>query len=518
MTKATIVTLAFLFPWLLSAPIHAAPSFDCAKATQTSEKLICQSEELSTLDGKLVEAFAAAKKDLGTQAAHDLVVSERQWLRQNSEDCHLSDDHSGGTDTRAHYQEIKCLTDRYKSRISALSQWNPNSESNSAAKDASDDTDPDLVQIDSSPDAVNLCRSILSKNNMAWHGTNIYGDDLFEINIPRSIGQPDWKRTTELDPVQTDDGSMVTVEKSHSGLTKNQTDGNVYKINVNTKQFGCCGFNFDYYMQLDEKNLKFLKSALRNDIEDTSQQYPIVRYTADYKGIIFSIPAEGINTGFFTYKLPGRQVIVYAIISSYVGGDGISTAPEMFTSQGTAYFLDRRGMAIFRPTLKGAFDKTCYRKPLHSHVEATTKIIDARFPCPNQQKPSKDPFKDHDLAMVTLPEWGGTRPVLRESVRISRISTYNSIKIGPVGAEAVTENTAWAPLQKLDTEKWSRLPADLFLTDIGPYIATDEGDSDDTTTTYHRIASNDLIPACSVEKERVPPTGVRDATDDPSDK
>ncbi len=63
---------------------RARPSFDCARARSTPERLICGDDELSSLDNELGQLYARAKR-----AAEDPVafqrVSEREWRRREIE-------------------------------------------------------------------------------------------------------------------------------------------------------------------------------------------------------------------------------------------------------------------------------------------------------------------------------------------------------------------------------------------------------------------------------------------------
>ena len=58
---------------------HAAPSFDCKRASDIAEKLICQHDDLAELDQELTNAYAAALKRL--DAKGDAALRQEQgWF------------------------------------------------------------------------------------------------------------------------------------------------------------------------------------------------------------------------------------------------------------------------------------------------------------------------------------------------------------------------------------------------------------------------------------------------------
>jgi uncharacterized protein len=76
--------LVLLTTFALANPASAA-SFDCSKAASKIEKMICQDEELSRLDGQLGEKFNAAAR-LSTQP-DQLKNAQRSWLRDRRNPC-----------------------------------------------------------------------------------------------------------------------------------------------------------------------------------------------------------------------------------------------------------------------------------------------------------------------------------------------------------------------------------------------------------------------------------------------
>jgi uncharacterized protein YecT (DUF1311 family) len=90
-------------PSLLPTVTHK-PSFDCAKATYTSERLVCSFPDLASLDLSLANAYrdAAARSDSSGKAA--LRNQQNYWLRHVREKC----------------QNAECLRGIYEARINEL--------------------------------------------------------------------------------------------------------------------------------------------------------------------------------------------------------------------------------------------------------------------------------------------------------------------------------------------------------------------------------------------------------------
>lgn len=79
-----------------------APSFDCAKASSSQERLICGDRELSKLDVQMAGAYAAARKK--STDADTLKAEQKQWLKNTQLSC----------------SDKACLVGAYTSRISEL--------------------------------------------------------------------------------------------------------------------------------------------------------------------------------------------------------------------------------------------------------------------------------------------------------------------------------------------------------------------------------------------------------------
>jgi uncharacterized protein len=91
-----------------SWPSFAQPSFDCAKATQPVERLICASPEISGLDEMLARSYAVAVDKLA-EAGGCLRTDQTRWLRSVRNAC--------GDDA--------CLQRAYHLRLSELNPLQP---------------------------------------------------------------------------------------------------------------------------------------------------------------------------------------------------------------------------------------------------------------------------------------------------------------------------------------------------------------------------------------------------------
>ncbi len=95
-----------LFALLLTfcAQLSCAASFDCAKASTATEKLICSDTKLSALDEQLTAAYKTASETATDKSA--LKTQQRDWLKQKRNAC----------------TNVDCLTKTYQQRIDELNQ------------------------------------------------------------------------------------------------------------------------------------------------------------------------------------------------------------------------------------------------------------------------------------------------------------------------------------------------------------------------------------------------------------
>lgn len=85
-----------------------APSFDCTKVEKGSiEDVVCEDAELSTLDNKMAQVYAAATKKALEEHPPILKTEQRGWVK-GRDDCWKSDD------------KRACVITSYRDRIAEL--------------------------------------------------------------------------------------------------------------------------------------------------------------------------------------------------------------------------------------------------------------------------------------------------------------------------------------------------------------------------------------------------------------
>ena len=101
-----VVPVAEQAPIVPSAPasITWAPSFDCAKVSTGSERLICSSKELSEADVKLAVAYKAASNVSADKES--LRSAQNAWRKNERDAC----------------SDIQCMLGTYQSRLAQLAR------------------------------------------------------------------------------------------------------------------------------------------------------------------------------------------------------------------------------------------------------------------------------------------------------------------------------------------------------------------------------------------------------------
>lgn len=104
-----LVVVAIVASGLAQAsPARAAgPAFDCGKAARDIQKLVCASPDLSALDRRLSEVFAAALPKTDDAGRTRLRAEQRGWIK-GRDDCWKADD------------KAACVKDSYVRRIAEL--------------------------------------------------------------------------------------------------------------------------------------------------------------------------------------------------------------------------------------------------------------------------------------------------------------------------------------------------------------------------------------------------------------
>jgi uncharacterized protein len=85
----------------------ASPSFNCAKASSSVEKLICNDAELASLDNSLSSLYHTLMKNTSAAEQKLLKTEQRGWVK-GRDDCWKSDDMRG------------CVASEYQYRINEL--------------------------------------------------------------------------------------------------------------------------------------------------------------------------------------------------------------------------------------------------------------------------------------------------------------------------------------------------------------------------------------------------------------
>lgn len=92
-----------------TAPARIAPSFDCTRATEEAEKLVCANPDLSTLDHDLQQAYMGALAHVEPGSRTALKKEQRNWIRYVRNVC----------------ADSGCLHEAYASRIALLGRNEP---------------------------------------------------------------------------------------------------------------------------------------------------------------------------------------------------------------------------------------------------------------------------------------------------------------------------------------------------------------------------------------------------------
>lgn len=104
--KLALLACAFAALLFTAAPRAMAASFDCSKATNATETLICKSAQTSALDDKLQQAYKGALGAVAPSSRKALIEEQRHWI----------------TYTRNVCEDEACLHQVYTARIAVLAR------------------------------------------------------------------------------------------------------------------------------------------------------------------------------------------------------------------------------------------------------------------------------------------------------------------------------------------------------------------------------------------------------------
>lgn len=105
--------------WVTPAKAQSVPaSFDCVKADSAVEKLICSQAVLRWNDLALSRAYADAKGEAVGSARDDLLLEQRDWVRERNRRCIADRTFAELSDTSAELgkQAYDCLAIVYLDR------------------------------------------------------------------------------------------------------------------------------------------------------------------------------------------------------------------------------------------------------------------------------------------------------------------------------------------------------------------------------------------------------------------
>ena len=123
---AVILTIPF------ASQSHAAPSFDCAKASTRVERMICDHPRIAELDSELADAYRIALRDSPWASANRRIREEQKaWIAE-----------------RNNCRDPRCLRQSYRQRISELRAEVSSGGSGSSNSGGESSTgDADLMQV-----------------------------------------------------------------------------------------------------------------------------------------------------------------------------------------------------------------------------------------------------------------------------------------------------------------------------------------------------------------------------------
>lgn len=110
MKRLIIAGMLFFISNLFSQAWAVSPSFDCAKASQRVERIICKSDKLARQDLKLSNLYNNVLEKLTDDLKKEVKSEQRGWLKKRNKDCQLR-----YSDTE------ECLLEYYRKRNASLS-------------------------------------------------------------------------------------------------------------------------------------------------------------------------------------------------------------------------------------------------------------------------------------------------------------------------------------------------------------------------------------------------------------
>ncbi len=164
---------------LLAAMTAPAASFDCAKATTGTEKLICSDTALKAIDDKLQEHWQSTRGELSSLAWSSLLRDQRTWLKQREMLC------SPGNNANP----IECLTSMTQQRIGEIAMA-PRS-----GPGASGQMQPFEIE-----KAAKLRQYKVELHGLRFSNAQQPGEKAFNAAVDRLVGEAPVNETVDFDP------------------------------------------------------------------------------------------------------------------------------------------------------------------------------------------------------------------------------------------------------------------------------------------------------------------------------
>ena len=102
----------------MQVPMGTGPSFDCRKATTTTENAICASAELSNLDGQLGQVFSDVIATASPDQTKNVRAQQVAWIKARNDECQ-GDPSCLGTSLRKRIAELSTIKAEHRSSPTA---------------------------------------------------------------------------------------------------------------------------------------------------------------------------------------------------------------------------------------------------------------------------------------------------------------------------------------------------------------------------------------------------------------
>lgn len=438
----------------MAAPVHAVPvvaSFDCQKAQNNYEKLVCKHRILGTSDIQMSKAYRETLiLTPDRNEKNKIVEDQRKWLATIYAQLQKQ------IDDNESEEDIKNLLHR------ALLERGVTLVSNIKKEPGK------VVILDNSSESKAVCSGILNENNITWEGRNDVGQDSFSLSPPSEYSSPEWEmsgiaRYAKFDFMNSGnptDTYLIDMDGTHIEFTNIIAATPQENKAIQDKLDDMDGFS--------NLTLELTQATPRTG------KYP----SPKFKSKLFDASGASIYAGWYT-----RSQIVQLNKVTYVITKSVNN-------------LSGPTFVVFKPKTTG-LDAICYYRAFPSIETKVVHQQNDKFKCPYKEKEIKYVLGDDKCSEKTtsidLKEWGGLRPVVKKCTVYGHIAE-TTISVGGLNG-SLSEQDLWQPLKKFAGGSKS-----LFSTAFGTYIANHS----ESGVTYYRITDNALTPTCTVENKITP--------------